>query len=325
MTREPFPAARIGLGLSAFAAGDDGIDTVALRRAIHTAEPAGMHSVWVPHGTTLPAATDPPEAALDPVVLLAWVAAASTTIRLGSAVIVLPLDHPYRLAQRLASLDELSDGRLIVGIGRGEDGPASRLYGATGRHATDRYTEDVRVLRNLLRGRRVHSSQPGWPEQGLALGAPPQRPGGPPVWLGGGSAPALRQAASLADGWIASGATDVSRFALQISRLRDASAATGRVNPLTVAKRLYVKVDDDRRAAERAMASWFGRTWGNEDLTRSAGAYGTADDCASAVTALLDAGADIVIVDPVDHVDGQVDRIVNDVLPLLASTDRRTR
>lgn len=324
-------APHIGVGLSVVVDGTERLDPQTLRSVVRRVEAAGLHGIWVPHNTRLPATAEvgtETRPTLDPLVLLGWVAAASDTIRLGTAVVVLPLDHPYRLAQRLATLDALSGGRLIVGVGSGADGPMSRLYGTSTRHAAGAYTEDLRVLRDLLRGDQVRTNLAGWPQDGLALGSPPHRPGGPPMWFGGGSPSALERTAAIADGWIASGALSLAGFVSRRNHLLHAAAARGRPrHAVTVAKRLYLSIDDDPDRAHVAMRSWFSRTWGDPELARSAGVSGTPDDCAAAITALLDAGADLVILDPVDGLVRQVDRIVDELLPQLpppAGTSQRS-
>jgi probable F420-dependent oxidoreductase len=92
----------------------------AIRRAAVHAEELGFAHVWVSDHVAIPASQDYPSPYLyDPLLSLAWAAAATTTIGLGTSVLVAPQHHPVALANSLASLDALSDGRLTVGIGVG--------------------------------------------------------------------------------------------------------------------------------------------------------------------------------------------------------------
>ena len=95
----------------------------AVARVARRAEELGYHSVWagehmvVPSPRVPPSPMEPTDAILDPLVALAWAGAATTTLRLGTGVLLLPQRHPVQLAKEIASLDVLSGGRLLVGVG----------------------------------------------------------------------------------------------------------------------------------------------------------------------------------------------------------------
>src|SRR6478736_6808088 len=100
-------------------------DPAVAQRVARAAEDAGLESLWTGEHVVLPDPQVPPSPSppevpfLDPAVSLAWVAAATTTIRLGTGIIILPQRNPAVLAKELASVDVLSKGRLVFGIGIG--------------------------------------------------------------------------------------------------------------------------------------------------------------------------------------------------------------
>lgn len=305
------PRAGYGLGLSAAWSSSGQVDP-SLAAAVTSADRAGMAGIWVPENVLAP------RGALDPLVLLGWVSAITETSAIGTAVLLLPYQHPYRLAQRLASLDALSAGRLIVGVGAGARGTARSLLAGDSYDPTTDYEMDIALLRGLLRGETVHADRHGWPADGIRLEPPPVRPGGPPLWMGGGAGPALDRVARIGDGWVASGSIGLAGFARQHRHLQESIEQTGRNrDDLTVAKRVYLCLDQNAGSASRTMEEWFGETWGNPGLASVAGVSGSPDHCAAEIHALRSAGADLLILDPVASVATQTERIVEELLPLL--------
>lgn len=190
---------KFGVQLPHFGPLASGEGTLALARR---AEALGYDSVWVGDHIIYP----PPLAErfgpefYEAVTTLAFVAAQTSRIAVGTAVLVLPYRQPVVLAKQLATLDALAGGRLIVGVGAGWLEEEYRALGAPFEQrgaATDEYLQAMRALwtadRPRFSGRFVT-----FPE---VLFAPRPRPT-PPVWVGGNSPRALRRAAELGDGWL---------------------------------------------------------------------------------------------------------------------------
>ena len=140
---------------------------------------------------------------LDPLVQLAQAVALSDRLTVGTAVYLLPLRHPAPVAKQLATLDTMSNGRVIFGVGVGGEFPIEfQLCGVPVEERGARLSEGIRVLRKLWSGRPVAHDGRFYPFPEVAISPPPARPGGPPIWCGGRSDPALRRAGRLADGWM---------------------------------------------------------------------------------------------------------------------------
>ena len=178
-----------------------------LARVARAAEAAGFDSLWGGEHVVLPDPQAPPspmaptDHILDPLIALTYAAAVTTRVNLGTGIIILPQRNPVVLAKELASLDVLSGGRLIVGIGVGYLEPEFRAIGAPFEDrgaVTDEYLGAMRVLwsaaKPAYRGRFVSFGDI------QAHPQPVQRPH-PPVVVGGRSAPAFRRAVQYGNGW----------------------------------------------------------------------------------------------------------------------------
>jgi probable F420-dependent oxidoreductase len=199
-----------------------------LARVARAAEAAGFESLWggehvvLPDPQAPPSPMNPTDAILDPAIALTYAAALTTRIRLGTGIIILPQRNPLVLAKELASLDVLSSGRLIVGIGVGYLEPEFRALGAPFEHrgaVTDEYLAAMRAIwdepRPAYRGRFVSFAEV------QAHPRPVQRPH-PPVVIGGRSAPAFRRAVQQGNGWYGF-ALDHDRTRRALQGLREAA------------------------------------------------------------------------------------------------------
>ncbi|MEV4113276.1 LLM class flavin-dependent oxidoreductase [Nonomuraea sp. NPDC049695] len=163
------------------------------------AEALGLDSVWAGDSPlTRPRA--------DPMLLLSAVATATSRITMGTAVLLPALRHPVLLAHQLATLDRLSDGRLIAGMGGGFPNAATKAQFAAVGVAFERrialLEESIEAMRRLWSGEEVSYTGRAVTFHDVTLAPAPVRPSGPPIWLAGGGEPALRRVARLADGWL---------------------------------------------------------------------------------------------------------------------------
>jgi len=176
-------------------------------RVARAAEAAGFDSLWggehvvLPDPRVPPSPLDPEDRIMDPVVTLAFLAAHTRRIRLGTGIIILPQRNPLVLAKELATLDVLSNGRLIFGVGVGYLEPEFRALGipfATRGQVTDDYLAAIRAIWSesspAYRGR--HAAFEGV----QAHPRPVQQPR-PPIVIGGHTPAAFRRAVEQGQGW----------------------------------------------------------------------------------------------------------------------------
>jgi probable F420-dependent oxidoreductase len=224
------------------------------------AERLGYDSLWtfqrllVPDGTPM----DPVyQSVLDPMVALGYLAAVTSRIRLAVAVINLPFVTPLYLAKQAATVDVVSGGRLDLGLGIGWLPEEFTASGATTARRGARTEEYLTVLRRLWEGHNdaFHGEFYDLPA-GRQAPAPVQRPG-PPILLGGMSAPAMDRAARVADGWVTSSRTDLRGMEEAAALIQDKAAAAGR-GPLRIICRGVVRaggVEVDPKTGERLLLS----------------------------------------------------------------------
>ena len=165
----------------------------ALAELARTAEQLGYAHLWVSDHVLLPSRSHvPADHQLDPFASLAWLAAQTRQIRLGTSVLVLPYRGAAATAKTLATIDWLSDGRLIVGVGAGWLRAEFAALGVPFDERARRTDEAIRALRDLWAGRGELTCLPA--------GAPERR-GAIPILVGGSSGAALKRAARIGDGW----------------------------------------------------------------------------------------------------------------------------
>jgi probable F420-dependent oxidoreductase len=221
----------------------------AASRIAALAERLGYDSLWagehvvVPSPRVEPSPMEPDEPILDPLVALAHVAAHTERVKLGTGVIILPQRNPLVLAKQVASLDVLSGGRLILGIGVAYLEPEMRAIGVPMEGRGARADEYLAAMRALW-----EEEAPSYHGQHVSFEGvdahprPAQRP--LPVVVGGHTRPAHRRAARAADGWYGF-MVGLRAMAEQRELMRAAIEETGRERPLhvsvTPARRLNVE------------------------------------------------------------------------------------
>jgi len=294
---------------------DGGVDVEMVGRILARAEELGVHSVWVQEQILGPTPS------LEPLAVLNWAAGRTRRVRLGVAVLLPVLRQPVPLAKALSTLDHLSRGRLIVGVGLGGSTRYDPAYGLEPSHRVHRFVEGLAVLRALWT--QTDASLPGryWRLEGVRMEPKPVQRPHPPLWFGAHAPAAIERAAALGDGFIGAGASSLSEFRRAVETLRAALERRGR-DPATfpVAKRLYVAVDDNEPRAARRLEAWFGQFYGDPSLGAHVAVAGSPGRCREAIEAAHRAGADLVVVNPVYDEEQQFDRLAADALADLLPT-----
>lgn len=173
-----------------------------IRRAAVQAEELGLADVWVSEHIIVPAGTPYPPSPnfWDPVLTLTWAAAATKRVRLGTSVLILPLRHPLPLAKELATLQNLSQGRLILGGGVGWLEPEFEALGVPFKERGRRMDEGIGLMKAVWYNDPV-TFPTNWIDAKVeGMRAQPQPIAPIPIWIGGSSDAAFKRACGL-DGW----------------------------------------------------------------------------------------------------------------------------
>ena len=175
---------------------------ILIRRFAVQAEALGIADVWVSEHIILPRTQFlRPLPFYEPVLTLTWVAAVTERVNLGTSVLVLPMRHPIPLAKELATLQNLSNGRLILGAGVGWLEPEFAALGAPFHDRGRRMDEGIALMRAVWTQDPVTFATRHIPAEITDMTMTPLPVDPIPLWIGGSSDAALRRAIRLADGW----------------------------------------------------------------------------------------------------------------------------
>jgi probable F420-dependent oxidoreductase len=213
------------------------------------AEAAGFDSVWI--GDSLTA-----RPRHEPLTLLTAVAARTRRVRLGTAVLLPALRNPVVLAHIVGTLDQVAEGRTILGVGIAADAPPIRReFAAAGvpwDRRVGRFLETLQICRALWSRDHVSFSGKHFTLDDVTVEPKPHRRGGPPIWIGGSGPTGLREAANF-DAWFPTGPS-VEFFAEHFPRIQAAARAAGRApDAVTGAAYVTVALDANAAAAEQRL------------------------------------------------------------------------
>lgn len=227
---------------------------------------------------------------------------------LGTNVLLLPMHRPVDVAEQAAFLDIACGGRFILGAGLGYRREEFAALGAPFDQRVARLTEGIEVIRRLWRETGIDHDASWFALKDATLLPPPARDGGPPIWIGATKPAAIRRAARLGDGFIATANADNADVRRQVEQFAACRAEAGITGPPEAGRMLEVHCHPDpaearRRAAPNLLAKYASyASWG---LTGSAGAAArTADSVAGAGDFSAFARDRFVIGDPDDVVAG---------------------
>jgi alkanesulfonate monooxygenase SsuD/methylene tetrahydromethanopterin reductase-like flavin-dependent oxidoreductase (luciferase family) len=229
-------------------------------------------------------------------------------------VLLTALRSPVHLAKSLSTLDHLSDGRLMVGVGLGGDRTAYLAYGYSADARVARFTEGLRLMQALWTEDRVTFDGRFFELRNATMAPKPKQRPHPPLWFGGHHPDALARAAGLGTGFIGAGVASTSEFAGQVRALGPALAKAGR-DPATFAigKRVYLAIDRDRARALSRLSEWFGAFYGRSELAAKVTVAGDVEECVDGLRAVVAAGAGFLILNPVFDEMDHLERLATEV------------
>jgi probable F420-dependent oxidoreductase len=261
---------------------------------------------------------------LDPFLQLAQAAVASRRLTLGTAVYLLPLRHPGPVAKQVATLDHLTEGRFVFGVGVGGEFPKEfELCGVPVTERGARLTESVEVLHKLWTGQPATHHGRFFNFDGVTVQPPPRQAGGPPIWAGGRSDAAIQRVARMLDGWMSYVVTP-DMFRQGLDKIAEAAGAAGRKfeRGFAASHLLFTRVDktyeDALEAATKTLSTRYAM-----DFRRAAQRYcalGRPQEVVETIRRYYDAGARHIILDfvgPYEERFDEIERFAAEAMPLL--------
>ena len=281
-----------------------------------TAEGLGFGSVWA--GDSILA-----RPRLEALTTLAAIAARTKQVKLGTAVLLPALRNPVILANEVANLDLLSQGRVVLGVGIGSKTPhVQREFDSIGVSFARRvgiYEEGLEIMRRLWSEPEVTFTGRHFQLKEVSLGLLPIQKPGVPIWMAGTVDAARRRMLRLGDGWFPNPPT-VQAFTEGWDRIQELAAETGEdAGKLHRCVYTTLNINEDAAQADRELRafveSYYGAPFETASRTQSVCA-GNADKCASWLRSFIDAGAQTIVIrfGGPDQA-GQLQRCAQEVLP----------
>ncbi len=289
---------------------DGPIDMPLIERWAKRAEALGYESLWTQEAITGSVPI------LEPVSLLSYLAAITDRVRLGTSVIVAPLRNPVQLAKSLGSLDHMSAGRLVVGLGLGGNPNYTQPFGISPEKRVRRFTEIIDVMKALWTQPEAHFQGEFWQLDGIKMEPKPLQKPHPPIWLGARHNNALKRAVRYADGWMGAGSSTTESFIAGVGQVRMYLEESGRdPKSFAISKRVYVAVDNNEKRAESRLTEWFGKRYGNADMASQVAVWGSAAKCTEELAKVTEAGAEMVLLNPAFDDMEHLETLAQEVIP----------
>jgi probable F420-dependent oxidoreductase len=292
---------------------DGTFDPGEFRDYLVRAEEAGYHSAWTQEQIL---GTHPQ---LSPLEAMTFAAACTDTLRLGCTVFVSTLHIPAHLAKALASLDQLSRGRLEVGVGAGGNFRPFAAFGMRSERYLARFTEGVELMKALWTQDKVDHDGDFWQLSGAGMEPKPFQKPHPPLWFGGSGPIALSRAVTYGTGFFGAGSTPTAKFADQVKTVRTKLAEAGRkAQDFPIAKRVYIAVDGDAGRARERINAELRHLYGHlPPDTEVAAIAGTVDDVVRDLQHVIEAGAELILFTPMFDQAEHAELIATDIIPRL--------
>jgi alkanesulfonate monooxygenase SsuD/methylene tetrahydromethanopterin reductase-like flavin-dependent oxidoreductase (luciferase family) len=300
---------RFAISIPPFADGD--FDPSAFRAYMARAEQLGFEGAWA--GEQIIGSVP----MLGPIELMTYAAACTERIRVGVSMLVLPLYSPVHLAKSLSSLDQLSRGRLDVGLGLGGRFRMFSAFGVDPSSLVPRFNEQLDLMERLWSEEKVDFDGRFWQLKGAQMEPKPFQKPRPPLWFGAAAPPALRRAVKRGDAFMGAGSQTTEQFIAQMAVVREAMRETGRTDFQT-AKRVYITVDDDEETAREVAAKGMDKLYGYFGLQIAGAAVaGSPATCITKLAEVRDAGAEMILLNPLSDERAQMERLAAEVMPAL--------
>jgi len=244
--------------------------------------------------------------------LLAVYAGITKRVRLGTAVYLLALRHPTVVAKITSTLDVLSGGRLIFGVGVGGENPKEfEASGVPYAERGARVTEGIEVIRTLWRDTPASFKGRFTRFESVSIDPKPVQQPGPPVWIGGRSDAALARAGRQGDGWM-SYVIQAKRYAESLEKIRAAADGAGRsLDGFVPAHLTFITIGNDHEAARALWVERLSQRYAQDfgPLAEKYGIIGNVAQCAEQMEAFVLAGCRYFVMNPICRPEDQREQL----------------
>lgn len=309
---------QFGLAIENFVGPQQTPDIEKLYAYAERAEALGYESLWAWDHVLL--GVDPAFPILDSVTTLAALAARTRRIKLGTAVLVLPMRNPVVAAKALGSLDVISHGRLVLGVAAGWYAREFDAVGVPFKQRGRLFERNLDILMRLWTEDRVSLKVDEFNvREAVMVPRTAQRPR-PPVLIGGYVDAVLRRAGAVGDGWLTYFYTPEA-FTRGWEKVKAFAREAGR-DParLESTNQLAIYVGDSRAQTSADMRHWLSTEWDVAAWSESTidhAVHGSVDECVEALRAHVATGVDRIVLIPYRYQPEQIERVAQEVLPRL--------
>ena len=294
---------RVAFGISLPHRSPDVIDMRAVHTVAQRADALGFRDLWVTENT-LDHVT-----CFDPVVVLTYAAAVTSRIRLGASVVVLAVHDPRMVAHQWATLDYVSNGRAILGVGLGRE-HHYREFEIPVEGRVTRFREEVELIKALWTQEKTSYHGRFYRLDNATMSPKPVQKPHLPLWMGVGHPNAVRRAALLSDGWMGSGGSSIAEFGRSVPILKEALVKAARdAEAFPISKRIFMAVDDNPAVARAELNRWFTEVYHNPPGTDASGIHGTPEQVRERLEELIAMGANHLMLNPVSRHVEQVEAL----------------
>jgi probable F420-dependent oxidoreductase len=307
-----------GIAARNFTAYPEMPDAKALIEYGETIERLGYDSLWVWDHVLL--GVEPSFPILDSLTMLTAVAARTKRIRLGTGILVLPLRNPVALAKQLSTMDQVSNGRMLMGMASGW---YKREFDAMGIPFNKRgklMDENLEILNRLWTEAKVDGTYTAHNISGAVMYPKPVQRPRMPLLIGGYVDRVLKRAATAGDGWLTY-FYDPPSFAKSWAKIRNFAAEGGKdPDKVLNASQLPIMVGSSKDAVRDEMMDWLNKEWDfpeNSDCTRDSAIMGSVDDCVAQLKAHHAVGVQKIIFVPYKYRPDQVEIVAKEIIPRL--------
>lgn len=245
-----------------------------MREQVQVARGSGFSSLWVPHHYL----TQPMQM-LAPIPMLSYLLRDAEGMTIGTNILIMPLLHPVHVAEDAVTLDLLSGGRYVLGIGVGYREAEFQTFKVPLQERASRMDESIEIMRRLWTEDKITHSGRNFRIDDLGIGLKPQRKGGPPIWLAAVVDTAVKRAARLGDAWLITNFAHLNVLVPQMAMYRELLAQAGKEFPAQapITRECYVgsthakALEECRAALEYKYGAY--SSWGLDKQSKGAESF----------------------------------------------------